>query len=411
MNKTKKNKKASSNVKKTRKNIKKTLKKKYNLFMKHTRPKYQKKLYSYIKKKDVHGSRKLCKDYKHIGDWCLNQRIRLLVENNKDVSYRKEDVLSAKKIYSLREKYLIDIIQRIYSLFYNNKSGEKDIIYIYPTGSENLWSDKDVQISLNLAYFFKKKDLIELTDIIQIIRKESNNLFFKNKERLFDNYYDINFYMPSLFHYVLDTPCGRIVKKKFDKYCYSLRSVVGGNKKYHLMAIKPDFSVDRESFLYNELKFIIKDYTPKLHSCYVKYKDKPSSALSKFINCVQNDIPFSINDILTDIVYYNSICAEMYFTVCTPLFVVWFIQINNSKSGRSSIKKDLKYLSIPAFVENYILFLNTNKKKYKERMNAALSYVDKPLLKKMLGQIIKNPGEEYSKERYLMLKTIRAELS
>ena len=44
-------------------------------------------------------------------------------------------------------------------------------------------------------------------------------------------------------------------------------------------------------------------------------------------------------------------------------------------------------------------------------MNAALSYVDKPLLKKRLNQIIKNPGKEYSKEKYLMLKTIRAELS
>ena len=92
----------------------------------------------------------MCNDKsKNIGNWCTDQHIRYLLEN-KGVS----DILSAEKIYKLREKHLANNIFKINNIFFSKvKNLKPTSIKILPTGSTNMWSDKDVQILFNIIIF------------------------------------------------------------------------------------------------------------------------------------------------------------------------------------------------------------------------------------------------------------------
>lgn len=377
------------------------------LFKKATSIRTNKKLYNKINKKTIKKYKKMCNDKsKNIGNWCTNQHIRYLLEN-KGVS----DILSAEKIYKLREKHLANNIFKINNIFFSKvKNLKPTSIKILPTGSTNMWSDKDVQILLNLYDNFTLNNLKTLTKIITDTRKKNQEYFFVKHNRLYDTYYDINFYMPGLFNFICLPKSDAKTIDKYRQYAYTSDTII---KKNHLeiqLVFKPDFSQYPEEFLYTDILRSMKKYNMKLDRCYDIYIDKPATAIISIINNIHSNTPFLINKYLSDIVSINSVCAEMYFSICTTIYVVWYMQINKSETKCEQLLKDLHYLAIPTVVENHIHFTETKKKKYLERKKHALKHANKHLLITLLKNAIKISGQKYSQERIIAVKNLLKEL-
>ena len=252
-------------------------------------------------------------------------------------------------------------------------------------------------------------DLKNITNSIIKIRKDNQKNFFdKNKKKLFDTYFDINYYMPSLF-YFLNMPASKTYFiNNVKQFCYIKKT---SNNPFKANAVlKPNFDKPRE-FLYEDSRNILKNYNMNLKHCYEKYKNKPAIALAKIINNIHSNESFNINNYLFDITSINNICAEMYMSICTTIYVVWYIQMNNSEIMSEQFKKDLKYLAIPAVIENEIHYIETKKEKYNLRKEHALKNADKPLLISILKSLVMNKSDKYSKSKINILKKLLKQIN
>ena len=373
---------------------------------KYTNLKETKKIYSKVKKKKIHNYKKICNDNSdYIGNWCTNQKVREYLNNNNN------DIVSPEKIYKIRDDFLKNNINSIFKYIkhYTKNNQINNNIKIFPTGSSKITSDKDVQITLNLNYNFTLSELKNITNSIIKIRKENQKNFFdKNKKKIFDTYFDINYYLPSLF-YFLNIPISKTnFINNITKFCYIKKTSTNPFKANAVL--KPNFDNPIE-FLYEDSRNILKTYKMNLKHCYEKYKNKPAVALAKIISNIHTNKSFNINSYLFDITSINNICAEMYMSICTTIYVVWYIQMNNSEIMSEQFKKDLKYLAIPAVIENHIHYIETKKEKYNLRMKQALKNANKPLLISTIKKLVMIKSDKYSKSKINMLKTLLKNLN
>ncbi len=383
--------------------------KKIRLLKKRNHTKYQKRLYKYATKKDVKVAKKKCNDMsKHVGDWCTNQYLRNTLKNNK---FLPTDSLNASEMYDLRDNYLNATINAIHKVFVaSNKNINKNSLQIYSTGSTLAWSDKDVQISLNLYNNYTLDNLKKLTKIIKSTRKHNQQYFLKKTKKIFDTYYDINFYMPSLFHYIYLPKSQKAFIQKCEPHCYTNKPVIKSNHIEVQLVLKPDFTNDPGEFLYNDIIRCMLNINMQLSKCYERYINKPAKSLVTIINNIHSNTPFSINEHLSNITSINPICAEMYLSVCSTIYVVWYMQINNEKTHTAEQRTDLKYLAIPTVVENHIMYVETKKEKYNHRKLNALNHAHRPLLISLLEKAVKISGRGYSTKRINIVKNLLKEL-
>ena len=378
---------------------KKTIK--INKLKKYTSLNETKKIYSKVNKKKINKYKKYCNDNSNlIGNWCTNQKLReYLVDNNKN-----NDIVSPEKIYKIRDDFLKNNINSIFKYIkqYTKNNKINNNIKIFPTGSSKITSDKDVQITLNLYYKFTLTDLKNITNSIIKIRKDNQKNFFdKNKKKLFDTYFDINYYMPSLF-YFLNIPVSKTnFSNNVKQFCYIKKT--SNNPFKASLVLKPNFDQPL-GFLSLDCRNILKNYNMNLKHCYEKYKNKPAVALAEIINKIHSNESFNINSYLFDITSINNICAEMYMSICTTIYVVWYMQMNNSEIMSPQFEKDLKYLAIPAVIENQIHYIETKKEKYMLRKDHALKNADKPLLITILKSLVSIKSNKYSKSKINILK-------
>jgi hypothetical protein len=367
------------------------------------------KVYKKFSKKQIAEYKLKCNDdSKHVGNWCSNQKIRFeLNRRNKDSLTSK--VISEKELYDLREELLDNNIENIYNEFYSKFDINKNSVRIYPTGSTMPWSDKDVQITLNLVDNYTYKNIKDLTDIIIKLRVENQTYFFPKNKKIFDIYYDINFYMPSLFHFLYLPKSKKQMIEKYKRYCYISDIDTEGKNISTNVVLKPDFSDNPKQFLLIDISRILLTYNMDLDKCFKDYKKIPSKALVKIIEGIKLDGYFRINTYLHKLVSLNHVCAEMYFSVCSTIFVVWYMQINNMKTNSKQLLKDLKYLAIPAFIENHLMFSVTKKDKYLNRKIEAFKHLDKDLLIELLKKVLKKK-KTYSKQKIKILKDLLVEL-
>ena len=184
-----------------------------------------------------------------------------------------EYTISADKIYKFRELFLNRVIESIRILIKSSLNVKKNSIDIFPTGSSNNTSDKDVQIELNFSNKYTLGDLRKITNIIIKIRKYNQKYFFKKHKKVFDTYYDINFYMPGLLHFI-DMPVSKHnLIDKINKYSY-MNKVLHIKSKLHFdFILRPDFTENPEQILLKDSFNIMKNYNMKLNSCYTNYKN------------------------------------------------------------------------------------------------------------------------------------------
>lgn len=373
---------------------------------KYTNLKETKKIYNKVKKKKIDNYKKICNDNSdYIGNWCTNQKVREYLSHNNN------DIVSPEKIYQIRDDFLKNNINSIFKYIkhYTKNNKINNNIKIFPTGSSKITSDKDVQFILNLYYKFTLADLKNITNSIIKIRKDNQKNFFdKNKKKLFDTYFDINYYMPSLF-YFLNMPASKTnFINNVKQFCYIKKT---SNNPFKASAVlKPNFDKPRE-FLYEDSRNILKNYNMNLKHCYEKYKNKPAIALAKIINNIHSNESFNINNYLFDITSINNICAEMYMSICTTIYVVWYMQMNNAEIMSSQFERDVKYLAIPAVIENEIHYIETKKEKYNLRKEHALKNADKPLLISTIKKLVMIKSDKYSKSKINMLKTLLKNLN
>jgi hypothetical protein len=381
--------------------------KKIKMLKKYTSLKETKKIYKKVNNKKINKYKKICNDNSFfIGNWCVNQNIRkYLIDNNKN-----NEIVSPEKIYEIRDDFLKNNINSIFRYIKqytkNNKISKN--IKIFPTGSSKITSDKDVQITLNLYYKFTLTDLKNITNSIIKIRKDNQKNFFdNNKKKIFDTYFDINYYMPSLF-YFLNIPVSKTnFINNVKQFCYIKKT--SNNPFKASVVLKPNFDQPMR-FLNQDCRNILKNYNMNLKHCYERYKNKPAEGLANIINNIHSNKPFNINSYLFDITSINNICAEMYMSICTTIYVVWYMQMNNSEIMSPQFEKDLKYLAIPTVIENQIHYVETKKEKYLLRKQHALKNADKALLTAILKSLVINKSDKYSKSKINILKKLLKEI-
>ena len=223
---------------------------------------------------------------------------------------------------------------------------------IYPTGSLELTSDKDIQISINIDKCNGVKLLRSLiSKIFDVIKRANKDWNSKDFEYLLD----IHFYPPTLLNFI-----GSIQKSKGTKYIR-----VCGHKKNIIFIPQiqtPELIKDFQKKEFAKLKTKIKEDT-KLY--YTKYINDVSSCLCTIIECYKGNIKLSnqeFNNYLHCLTKYNNIGPEMYRTISSIIVVVWHLQMKNKLS-----KKMLRVLAPIARKENKMLYKKSKKQKYKLR--------------------------------------------
>jgi len=269
-------------------------------------------------------------------------------------------------------KNLLNGLRYIYSNEVNEKIEKccnfKELqIKVYPTGSKNLTSDIDTQMSLNLD---KKYTIQQLEDIFNKVIKllnESKDLW---KIVSIEKTLDINFYPPTFInfsnkkikkHYILSSED----KDESKVYKYMFFPQINNKKLYNI-------------FLKNE-KDLLKNYKHKYYNhntkkYYSKYNKEIVKCLYDLMNKNYIDDNYNddleINQNINCLIKYASIGPEMYFTYSSVLLVVWFIQL-----GHSIPLHLIRQLSPIAIKEHQLLYKITNKDKYLERINLLNQYL------------------------------------
>lgn len=286
----------------------------------------------------------------------INEIRKYLPPKRKWLDVMKDESIDIEKkilLNGLRYVFVSEMIEDI------RKSIKNRNFKIYPTGSKNLASDIDIQIVMNLTSKIDKKLLETIVDKVIVSIKKADKIWGEFPNRL-----DVNFYPSGLFNFITNknkTYSGLLISEKNNNCCWVP------------ILDKQDLIRD---FVSKDLSLINKNYKPRLVSFYKYYKKNITDYWMKlYYNFNENIlIPSEHNDMILKLVKHNEIGPEMYFSVGSIIFVVWYIQLGND------IPKNIKrYLSITSFVENDYLYQKTGKDKYRQRRDISKKYMDKKL--------------------------------
>lgn len=265
----------------------------------------------------------------------------------------------------IQKKYLLNGIRYIYSSYITeklesriNKSREKRIIKVIPTGSNNVSSDIDTQIMVNICEFSKlnKSQQNAITRAIVSILNEGASLW---NVKSIANSLDINLYPATLLNYVLH-------KKK----CYKYLMYFGKN---NTTCIKPRLKdkIARYNFVKQDYRNTQRKPKSNMMKYYSLYENFIGPTLHNLLNEGHTLSDGELNDKILNLVKYNIYADEVYLSVSAIIFVVWHLQMGNTIND----KDELSALSVCAFVENYDLFQKTKKSKYEQRYKMAIENI------------------------------------
>jgi hypothetical protein len=235
-------------------------------------------------------------------------------------------------------------------------------IHIYPTGSLQLTSDKDVQISININQCNSINMLFNIIKSInRVIKKANKDWSSKDAETLLD----IHFYPPTILNFI-----------DLNQRSYGTKYVRIANTLTHKTVIfvprlgTSDLIKDFQKKEFERLDKKIKENTKRY---YVKYNLDIAPCLYTIIECYKKKIKLSdqeFNDKLHCLVQYNNIGPEMYLTISSITMVVWHLQMGNKLS-----RKLLAVFAPVAYKENKMLYQRTKKSKYMDRYKYCQKYM------------------------------------
>ena len=233
---------------------------------------------------------------------------------------------------------------------------------IYPVGSSNLTSDKDIQITFNLNCnknnkFFEKV-INRTSSVIEKSFKiwDTTNLL---------NLIDTNFYPPSLLNFI--TKVNRSYNSKYIKTLKDKDKII----TIFIPQLSSDMSI--KNFYTCEIDNLEKKKEENINKFYKYYKKETGTCFKKIVDCYQNKIKLTdieFNNLICCLVKYNNIGPEMYFTVSSIVIVVWHLQMGGKLS-----KNELEIMAPIAYEENKTMYLETKKEKYKERYQFCMKYM------------------------------------
>jgi len=293
----------------------------------------------------------------------INQIKKYLPPKGKWTSIMKDDSIAIDKkilLNGLRYVYVSNMITEIKE----DTSVRK--LKIIPTGSKNLSSDIDIQVLLNLSMPVKQGFFSHVIDMITKHVKIADDIWGEFPNRL-----DVNYYPFGLFNFVSgrsrDHPRfdGLLISPTTKMCCWV---PVLKNK---------DLAYD---FLKVDTGRVNKKYKPNLKKFYELHKGNVQTSFFQLYNDYKNETLEIVehNKHILNLTKYNEIGPEMYFSVGSIIFVVWYIQLGNKMNSDL-----IKYLSIPSYLENKILYERTGKDKYKYRMDISKKCTDKKMMKRL----------------------------
>ena len=271
----------------------------------------------------------------------------------------------------LQLRNLLSGVRYIYSDEVNYKITHccinKNLMNVFPTGSNELHSDIDTQIAIDINYKIKLKELTNIIDFIIKVLNDSKKLW---KIESIEKSLDINYYPPTIFnisrkkinsHYIL------LGKDKNDKYQTVWMPQLKNKELY-----KKFFDAEMSKLDDYEKKYNYTN-TYKYYEKYTKYTIKCLSDLilkQKYYKKNNPKHDEEINNNILCLTEYKHIGPEMYFTYSSILFVVWFMQLNH-RVPESLFRK----ISAIVVREQQLLYNITKKPKYKKRMLEAKRYL------------------------------------
>ena len=284
------------------------------------------------------------------------KKVLKILKENKLLNSSWHDIMENNKI-PLEVKYFINGARYIYmnSMIDHVKKNGKNLI-IYPTGSNKLSSDKDIQISINIQNYSSIHSIKSIVEsVVKVIHLANKQWKHKNIEHLLD----IHFYPPTLLNHI--PLSSKIVKSK-----YILVGKSTDNKTLPTLFI-PQLSTKTlvDDFQKSELKLLENAVKEDTHKYYTRYVPNVAGCFNELISCYQGKLKMSsheFNERLSCLVNYNNIGPEMYLSVSSIIIVVWHLQMGNKLS-----QKLLRSLAPIAYKENLIMYQRSKKDKYKTR--------------------------------------------
>jgi predicted nucleic-acid-binding protein len=252
------------------------------------------------------------------------------------------------------------------------------MIKTMPTGSNNLSSDIDMQVMLNINccinHNINKQDL-------QVLIKKTNDILTNGikmwslSNHSISDALDINIYPPTIINYF-----EKCDSKPISKINDSIKKYLYMSPDEKTCCLHPILTTDKliKSFLKKEVRLIKNKYDNNTPKYYKKYEKKIAPSLLKLFNNTMEDK--KINTLLNIIVKYNNIGPEMYFSLSTIIYVVWVLQMK-MKMVTTQEKKDISIYAIISYFENKHHFDTSKKQKYKDRADLSLKDANKKYFK------------------------------
>lgn len=284
------------------------------------------------------------------------KKVLKILKEKKLLKSSWHDIMENNKV-PLEVKYFINGSRFIYmnSMINHIQKNGKDLI-IYPTGSNKLSSDKDIQISIDIQRHSSIDTITSIVDsVVKVIHLANKQWKHKNIEDLLD----IHFYPPTLLNHV-PLRCKNVKNK------YILVGKSTDNKTLPIVFI-PQLSTQTlvDNFQKSEFKLLEKIVKEDTHKYYTRYVPNVAGCLNELICCYQGKVklsPHEFNERLFCLVNYNNIGPEMYLSISSIIIVVWHLQMGNKLS-----QKVLRSLAPVAHKENLIMYQRSKKDKYKTR--------------------------------------------
>jgi hypothetical protein len=253
-----------------------------------------------------------------------------------------------RELYDLRLTYIQNTINHFHNI-------RKNCILSYPTGSTNLTSDQDIQITLNINGCNTTRILHKIIEKIHTIINKGNQIWCNDIE----TFLDAHFYPPSLINFIP-------LSEKTNGYKY-VRTSTNNKLQTKVCLFLPQLSTETliHNFYQNENKMLKKQKQNNSKLFYKNYKDKIANCLHDVISCYQKKKQLSdqvFNDKLHCLVEYNAIGPDMYLTISSVIIVVWNMQMKNTLSPNL-----LQIFAPIAYQENKLIYQKTKNPKYKHR--------------------------------------------
>ena len=254
---------------------------------------------------------------------------------------------------------------------------------VFPSGSRNLTSDIDVQISLDVCQWKDTGGEAHLKSIGKIAALVEGAISFARDVWLgldLTGQLDINYYPPTIINFGKNLTCVRELYPAQCMYVHVLKDPINQTEDT-IVVWRPRFGNAEE-----DIEFLAADLfrstLSQATSNVTQYNAKDLSEIGlvegnliKMALDAKGGTAVGWNRALLEVVQYNPIGPEMYFCVCTIIFVVLFMQMQSMQPGDIPLA-ELRKIACVAAVENYFHFKHSGKAKYALRAQVALMLID-----------------------------------